>query len=190
MATASTPTQAPAQTTAPAHVQPPCWPDEPGWRGGATEIFLSTRHLTARWDAVILDDDQNPYDSIIEGDRAFTVRFRVQLEGRLWRCIRGHWCFDLGFTSIGDGSHFNLSDVLPDPLKQKLRLCDWEGCQNRCVEVCIEIPPGTIPKQNCGTLFEIGAKFELHCCGDCDGTDRCGKLALAGHKPLGEYMFV
>jgi len=44
------------------------------------------------------------------------------------------------------------------------------------------------PGGRCGTLYEVGAKFELRCCGNCD--DECGgHLALAGHEPQGEYMF-
>ena len=170
---------------------PDCWPNDRDWLDGKTEIFLSTRHLRAHWDADIFDDDRNPHDTLIESSEAFTVRFRVELKGRLWKCICGHWCFNLGFTAIGDGPDFNLSDVLPDPLKKELSLCDWSGCQTRCIEICVTVPPGTIPVEYCGTLYEVGAKFELHCCGecDCDGTGR-GHIALAGHERQGEYMFV
>lgn len=170
----------------------PCWSGDPDWLDGPTEILLSSeRHLKAYWDADILDDDKNHYDTIIESNEAFKVRFRVELKGRLWKCICGHWCFDVGFTSIGDGPKFNLSDVLPDPLKQELRLCDWQGCQTRCIEICITVPPGTIPADYCGTLYEVGAKFELRCCGDCDCDDKAhGHLAVAGHENQGEYMFV
>jgi hypothetical protein len=124
-------------------------------------------------------DDRNKHDTIIERKDPFEVRFRVELKGRLWYCICGHWCFDLGFTSIGKGEHFNLSDYLPEPEKSKLRICDWKGCDTRCIEVCVRVPPNTIPVERCGTLYEVGAKFELRCCGDCD--DECGgHLALAG----------
>jgi hypothetical protein len=167
----------------------PCWPDDPDWLDGPTEIELSTKHLRAYWDADIIDlDDRNKHDTIIERKDAFEVRFRVELKGRLWRCICGHWCFDLGFTSIGRGEHFNLSDYLPEPEKSKLRICDWKGCDTRCIEVCVRVPPGIIPVERCGTLYEVGAKFELRCCGDCD--EECGgHLALAGHEKQGEYMF-
>ena len=190
MATAATPSQAAAQPETSPPTQPPCWPKE--WLDGATEIFLSTKHLKAYWDADIIDDDENPHDTIIESHETFKVCFRVQLQGRLWKCICGHWRFDLGFTAIGDGKDFNLSDVLSDSDKQKLRLCDWEGCKTRCIERCIEVPAGTIPSANCGTMYEVGAKFELRCCGDCD-CDNDGKrsqLVVAGHERLGEYMFV
>ena len=89
--------------------------ERPDWLDGSTEIELSARHLRAYWDADILDvDDRDPYDTIIARKDPFLVRFRVYLRGRLWKCICGHFCFDVGFTSIGDGPDFNLSDVLPD----------------------------------------------------------------------------
>jgi hypothetical protein len=168
---------------------PPCWPKDPDWLDGKTEIELSTRHLRAHWDADIIDvDDKNKHDTIIERKDAFEVRFRVELEGRLWYCLCGHWCFDVGFTAIGKGEHFNLSDYLHEPEKSQLRICDWKGCERRCIEVCIRVPGEIIPVDYCGTLYECGAKFELRCCGDCDG-DCGGHLALAGHEKLGEYMF-
>jgi len=167
-----------------------CWPNDKDYLDGTTELFLpSERYLQAYWDTDILDDDKNPLDTIIESKEAFQVRFRVELRGRLWKCICGHWCFDLGFTAVGDGPDFNLSDVLPDNLKEKLRLCDWEGCQTQCIDITITVPAGTIPADYCGTLYDIGAKFELRCCGPCD--DRAqGHLAVAGHESQGEYMFV
>ena len=181
------------EATAEAPTKAPCWEKDPDWLDGPTEIELpSEKYLKAYWDADILDiDDKNPHDTIIETKDTFKVRFRVQLEGRLWKCICGHWCFDLGFTSVGDGPRFNLSDVLPEPEKSKLRWCDWEGCKTRCIERCVTVPPGTIPAEYCGTLYTVGAKFELRCCGDCDCKDKeHGHLAVAGHEPQGEYMFV
>ncbi len=78
--------------------------ETPDWLDGATEIELSTRHLMAKWDADILDvDDKNKHDTIIERKDEFLVRFRVYLKGRLWKCIEGCWCFDVGFSPIGDG---------------------------------------------------------------------------------------
>lgn len=180
-----------AQAATETPTQPPCWPNDPDWLDGATEIFLSAKNLKAYWDADILDDDDNPHDTIIEANEDFQVHFRVELKGRLWKCICGHWCFDLGFTAIGKGEDFNLSDVLPDPLKEKLRLCDWQGCQTRCIDILLTVPAGTIPTGYCGTLYEVGAKFELRCCGDCDCDDKeHGHLAVAGHESQGEYMFV
>jgi hypothetical protein len=164
----------------------PCWPNDRDWLDGRTEIFLSTRHLRAHWDADIIDDDKNKHDNIIERKEAFLVRFRVELEGRLWRCICGHWCFNLGFTAIGKGEDFNLSDVLPDPSKLYIR--DWKGCDTRCIELCVEVPGGTIPADRCGTVYEVAAWFELRCCGDCD--DERSHLAVAGNESLEEYQFV
>src|SRR5207247_3476569 len=98
----------------PASVSDP--PDTIDWLDGSTEIELSARDLRAYWDADIIDvDDKNKYDKIIERKDPFEVRFRVYLKGRLWRCICGHWCFNVGFTAIGKGEDFNLSDVLSDP---------------------------------------------------------------------------
>ncbi len=167
-------------------VDPPCWPYLPDWLDGATEIFLpSGKYLKAHWDADILDiDDKNVRDTIIERTDTFKVRFRVQLGGRLWKCICGSWCFDVCFTAIGDGEDFNLSDVLPDP--SVLQIPDWEGCRSRCIDLCVTVPPCTIPVGRCGTLYQVGAKFELRCCGGCGE----GHLAVAGHEPQGEYMFV
>jgi hypothetical protein len=166
----------------------PCWPGDPDWLDGPTEIELpSSRYLRAYWDCDILDtDDKNPHDTIIDHGDVFKVRFRVQLEGRLWWCICGHWCFDVGFDSIGPGQDFNLSGVLPNP--SELRLNNWEGCKTRCIYVCVTVPPNTIPAGYCGSLYEVGAKFELRCCGDCDAPD--SHLAVAGHEDLGQYMFV
>jgi hypothetical protein len=167
----------------------PCWPDDPDWLDGPTEIELpSEKYLKAEWDADILDiDDKSVHDTIIEGSDTFKVRFRVQLKGRLWRCVCGDWCFDVGFTAIGDGENFDLSDKLPAAEKAKLRISDWEGCESLCISVTVTVPPGTIPVGDCGTMYEVGAKFELRCCGDCDDPD--SHLAVAGHERLGQYMF-
>jgi hypothetical protein len=186
-------TQTPAEETH-GEGNPKCsWLNDEDWLDGPTEIFLSVRHLKAYWDADILDDDRNLHDKIIEHNEPFKVRFRVELRGRLWECICGHWCFDIGFAPIGDGPRFNLSDVLPAAEKEKLRLRDWQGCQSRCIEICITVPPCTIPVECCGTLYEVGAKFELHCCCECDcgGDDRSrGHIAVAGFEREGEFLFV
>jgi hypothetical protein len=185
-------TDAPALVTEAAPAAAPAAPateaGEPDWLDGATEIELpSRRHLRAYWDADILDlDDRNKHDTIIERTDPFEVRFRIYLKGRLWSCIGGDWCFDLGFTPIGDGPRFNLSDVVADP--SELRINDWRGCRGRYIDKCVYVPGCTIPAGHCGTLYQVGAKFELHCCGDCE--DRDNYLAVVGHEPQGEYMFV
>jgi len=159
----------------------------PDWLDGSTEIELSARHLRAYWDADIIDvDDKNKHDTIIERKDAFEVRFRVYLRGRLWKCICGNWCFDVGFASIGDGRDFNLSDVLPD--RSVLQIKDWKGCDGLYLDVRVNVPPNTIPVEHCGSLYQVGAKFELRCCGGCE--DEYSHLAVAGHEPQGEYMFV
>jgi hypothetical protein len=165
----------------------PCWPGDPDWLDGPTEIELpSERYLKAYWDADILDiDDKNPHDTIIERTDTFKVRFRVQLEGRLWRCVCGSWCFNVGFTAIGRGKDFNLSDVLPDASVLELR--DWKGCETRCIEVVVTVPPETIPAEHCGTVYEVAAWFELRCC---DYGKEEGELAVAGYEALEEYQFV
>jgi len=171
-------------------IQLPCWWRDPDPVDGVTEIELpSKKYLRARWDADILDtDDKNINDTIIDHNDTFRVRFRVQLDGRLWTCICGNWCFDLCFLPICGGTGFCLYSVLPDDLKSKLRINDWKGCQTRCIYVYFDVPPGTIPVEYCGSLYEVGAKFELRCCGYCDDPD--SQLAVAGHEDLEQYMFV
>jgi len=172
---------------APAATEAPVTPELPDWLDGATEVLLPTRrHLRAYWDADILDiDDKNVHDTIIERTDAFEVRFRVYLKGRLWNCIGGTWCFNVGFTAIGDGPDFNLSDVLPNP--DELQIRDWNGCQSRYIDLCVNVPPCTVPTDACGTLYQVGAKFELRCC---DSYNARGEVAVAGHEAQGEYMFV
>ena len=50
------------------------------------------------------------------------------------------------------------------------------------------MPPGRIPADRCGTVYEVAAWFELRCCGDCD--DEKSHLAVAGYEALEEYQFV
>src|SRR5262245_17267354 len=109
---------------------PPCWAGKL-WREGKVELELGLpRSLQASWGADILDlDDRDKHDKIIERDDHFLVRFRVELRGRLWKAMTGSWCFDLGFTPIGKGTSFDLSEKLPNPA----RLCrnNWSGCETR-----------------------------------------------------------
>ncbi len=131
--------------------------ERPDWLDGSTEIELSARHLRAYWDADILDvDDRNPYDTIIARKDPFLVRFRVYLRGRLWKCLCGHFCFDVGFTSIGDGPDFNLSDVLPD--RSELQIRDWKGCDGVYIEKYVWVPPETIPVEHCGSAAAVTAR--------------------------------
>jgi hypothetical protein len=108
------------------------------------------------------------------------VRFRVELRGRLWKCITGDWIFDVGFTPIGREGAFLLSGVLPDP---NLKYPDWRGCDRLCIERIVTVPPGTI-KLNEGedtVVFQVAAKVELRCCD--------GHVAVSGFEPLKEYQF-
>lgn len=164
-----------------------CWIDEDDWHRAHTRIELpSERYLKAFWHTEILDvDSPNPHDRIIERRDPFLVRFRVELEGRLWRCIGGHWCFNVGFTAIGAGDDFNLSSHLPPGA---LEIVDWTGCQTLCVELCVEVPPNTIPVGYCGTVYEVASWFELRCCGGCQ--DPNSHLAASGFERLGDYQFV
>jgi hypothetical protein len=166
----------------------PCWPDDQEWHRAHTKIELPPeRFLRAFWHAEILDvDSNNPHDKIIERKDPFVVRLRVELEGRLWRCICANWCFNVGFTAIGKGEDFNLSDLLPDP--QALQLRDWKGCDTLCIEKCVTVPPDTIPVGYCGTVYEVAAWWELRCCGYCE--DKDSHLAASGFERLREYQFV
>jgi hypothetical protein len=156
----------------------PCFNDDP--LDGYTAIELpSEEYLRAYWDVDILRDDLQPARKIITSSKAFVVRFRVVLVGELWYCFCGNWCFNLGFTAIGDGRNFNLSDLVG---KNKLQIDNWRGCDRPCVELLVTVPAGTIPTDYCGTLYECGGWFELHCCGK-------GPVAVVGMEPLEERFF-
>jgi hypothetical protein len=165
-----------------------CWPGEDDWHRAHTRIELPPeRYLKAFWHAEILDvDSRNPHDRIIERRDPFVVRLRAELEGWLWRCVCGHWCFNVGFTAIGAGSNFNLSEYLPYP--GELQVPDWKGCDTLCVERCVTVPRGVIPVGYCGTVYEVAGWFELRCCGGCG--DPNSHLAASGFERLGEYQFV
>jgi hypothetical protein len=158
---------------------PPCWPGKL-WTAGKVELELGLpRSLQASWGADILDvDDRNKHDKIIEKDDRFLVRFRVELKGRLWKAMTGSWCFDLGFSPIGKGSGFDLSEKLPNPAV----LCrtGWSGCNTRCIQVQVNVPARIIPVEKPSTVYEVAAKVALN---------SCGELLLAGMEPLEEFQF-
>jgi len=166
----------------------PCWADDDHWHAGKTKIELpSERYLKASWHAEILDvDSANEFDRIIERRDPFVVRLRIELEGRLWRCICGNWCFNVGFTPFGRGERFDLSEHVPDP--GEFHYNGWKGCDTLCIERCITVPGGAIPIERCGTVYECAAWFELRCCGDCEDAD--SHLAASGFERLGAYQFV
>jgi hypothetical protein len=163
-----------------------CWPDDDNWHRSHTRIELpSEQYLRAFWHAEILDvDSKNPHDRIIERKDPFVVRLRVELEGRLWKCICGNWCFRVGFTAMGRREAFELNDFLPG----EFELRDWKGCETLCIEKCITVPPWTIPPERCGMVYEVAAWFELRCCGYCD--DPNSHLAASGFERIGDYQFV
>jgi hypothetical protein len=164
-----------------------CWPDDDNWHKAHTRVELpSEDHLKAYWHAEILDYEyKDPHTKIIEVSEDLVVRFRVELIGRLWKCLHGHWCFNLGFTPFGDGPRFNLSDKInPDDLDYK----DWDGCQTVCIEKCVRVPCDTIPTECCGIVYDVAAWFELRCCGGC--RDKDSHLAVSGFERLGGYQFV
>jgi hypothetical protein len=160
-----------------------CWPKDPDYLDGKTEIELPPRRYTqVFWDADILDlDDKNKADTIIGTEQAFAVRFRVELRGRLWLCMTGDWMFDVGFKPIGTGPGFYLSSLLPaDP---GFVIKGWRGCDKLCIEQYVTVPAGTIKlDDNIDTeVYEVAAKVELRCCD--------GHVAVAGYEALEEYQF-
>ena len=162
-----------------APTKPPCWPYDKDWLDGQTELNLPKGALNAYWDTDILDVNGVAPGTIIGTDDPFKVRFRVELVGDLWSCICGSWCFDLGFSAIGKGTNFDLSDKLAD--KSKLEIKDWRGCDTTCIDLTVDVPAGTIPSDLCSTVYEVAATFELHCCDD--------HVAVVGYEALEEYQF-
>lgn len=158
-----------------------CWPNDPDYLDGKTEIELpSERYTKAFWDADILDlDDKNKSDTILGTEELFKVRFRVELQGRLWKCITGDWFFDLGFTPIGrEGSFYLSSLLLGDP---NFYYKGWRGCDGLCIERVVTVQPGTIQIQDDVEVFEVAAKVKMLCCDD--------HVAVAGYEALEEYEF-
>ena len=160
---------------------PPCWAGDKDYLDGRTEIELpAERYTKVYWDADILDlDDKNKHDKIIGTQETFEVRFRVELHGRLWRCITGDWLFDVGFKPIGPGKGFFLSKLLPGASGFEVK--DWRGCDTLCIEQTVTVPPGTIKIEGDTEVYEVAAKCELRCCD--------GHVAVAGFEALEEYEF-
>lgn len=159
-----------------------CWPNDKDYLDGVVELRLpASTALRAYWDADIFDQNGVPPGTIIAVTDAFLVRFRVELRGELWHCIHGDWCFELKFTSIGEGSNFDLSSKLPPGVFEKN---GWDGCNpsDRCIDVSVLVPAGTIPAEHCGTLYEVGATFALRCC-------QRDRPVLVGYEALEELEF-
>jgi len=161
---------------------PPCWAGDKDYLDGRTEIELpSERYTKVYWDADILDlDDKNKADTIIGTEETFAVRFRVELRGRLWRCITGDWLFDVGFKPIGPGKGFYLSKLLNS---SDFEVKGWRGCDTLCIERTVTVPKGTITLDGDvdTEVYEVAAKVELRCCD--------GHVAVAGYEALEEYEF-
>jgi hypothetical protein len=147
---------------------------------GYTEIDLpSVRRLRVLWDVDILDPEGESCDRIIEANDPFSVHIRVALRGRLWSCIGADWWFDLGFSPVGKGTGFDLSEHLP---ADQLWVKNWRGCNHgRYIDLKIPVPGRTIPTERCGTVYECAGKFEMYCCNKPAG--------VTGFEPLGSYEF-
>jgi hypothetical protein len=158
-----------------------CFPDDQYYPDGYTEVDLPPeRLLRATFNTEILEPKGEPQPNIIQADEPFTVRFRVALEGELWYCICGDWWFDLGFAPAptGKGEGFDLSDLLG---REKFYIRNWRGCDTRCLELPIYVPPDTIPVRYCGTVYQCAAKVQLFCCGR--------PAAVVGFDVLGSFQF-
>jgi hypothetical protein len=153
-----------------------CWPTDPDYLDGRTEIRLpSTALLQAYWDTDILDVNGVDPGDILDCSDAFVVRFRIELVGGAWSCMSGDWVFELGFTEIGgQGLGFDLSTKLPP---DALRVPDWKGCQTLCIEKAVQVPANTIP----AGLYETGARFQLYCCNK--------PARVTGYEALEERQF-
>jgi hypothetical protein len=170
-------------TTPSKPMKPPCWPNSKDWLDGKTEIEEGLlTGLKAEWDADIFDpDDPNKRDTIIEADDKFKVRFRVQLQGKLWSAMTGTWYFDLGFAPIGNPTprgSFDLSQVIPNPAQ--LSVAGWNGCKDQCIEVELTLAATDIPANSPSTVYDVVGKFAL---------ESCGQLVLVGHESLPDYQF-
>jgi hypothetical protein len=158
----------------------PCWPNDPGYLDRSTEIELPAERFTkAFWITDILDLEGKINDAIIGTDELFQVRFRVELRGRLWRCVTGDWLFDVGFKAIGPGAGFYLSALLPG--NPGLSVKGWRGCDTLCIDQTVTVPPGTIQLQGDTEVYEVAATCELRCCDD--------HIAFTSYAALEEYEF-
>jgi hypothetical protein len=149
-----------------------CWPGDD--LDGFTEVDPPKGILAAYWNAEILDTTGVTSDKILPVDEPFTVRFRLELRGPVWKCTAGDWKFDMGFDQHGGPLDFKLSDKLP---AGTLTVADWKGCDTICVEKEYEVPAGTIDE----AVYEITAMFQLYCC------DK--PAAVVGFDSLEEYQW-
>jgi hypothetical protein len=138
--------------------------------------------LNGYWRAELRDQFGVEPGSIISVRDPFVVAFHVWLQGDLWKCICGDWCFDMAFESIGGGPELKLSDI--PGIAPSLMLRDWKGCAKGALHfwVVVTIPPGTIPAGKKNQLYRVGATFQM--------LDPCkNPSAVVGYQSLGEFQF-
>jgi hypothetical protein len=158
-----------------------CWPDDPNWLDGAVWVDVPAvggRDSGCYFDADLLDHAGQSPQGVLDIDQALQVRFRVEVKPRsLWAEVSGTWTFDLDFTGIGFGSAFKLSDRIGE---SGLRIADWSGKDINCVEVTVNVPPGTLPGSSTTELYQVGATMMLR------PTSGISKPFMA-HESLSEY---
>ncbi len=159
----------------------PCWPDDPDYLNGRTEISIRDEHFKAFWDVDILDVNGIRPGRIISVRDDFTVRLRIELCGRMWHCMSGKWCWDVRFTPVGPGTGLSLADILG---KDKFSF-EWNGCDEPCIERSVNVTAGTVPGGEpdscCGALYIAGGVYGFHC---------CGKVTpVTGYEKKGDYEF-
>ncbi|SRR6266487_759215 len=158
-----------------------CWPDDLDWIDGAMWIdipALGDKGFGCFFDASLLDDVGQPSDNVHDVDQAWQVRFRAEIQPRsAWAEVSGAWSFDLDFTGIGFGSAFKLSEKIP---VSALQLAGWSGKDTNCVQVTVNVPPGTLPGTPTNELYNVGATMTLQPTG---GISK----PVPAHEHLGEY---
>jgi hypothetical protein len=162
------------------------YPDHPDPRRpprGVVEVRKPPAEaLDGYWRAELRDEHGVEPRTIISTHDPFVVAFHVWLRGDLWRCICGHWCFDMCFESIGGGPELCLTDL--SNIEPQLSIWDWKGCAPHALHfwVVVTCPAGTIPAGKKNRLYRVGATFQM--------LDPCRKPApVVGYQALGEYQF-
>ena len=153
--------------------------DLSGITGNPVEIRLPDPALEVYFDAKIVDSNGVPPGSIISAKDNFYVVWDICVKGPLWRLICGCWCVDLRIESIGAGAETSLSRELGKGCGFR---CCFHGCRHShfCHRVCV--PAGTIPADDCSTLYLFAATFQL--------LDHCGNPApIVGYEELGVFSF-
>jgi hypothetical protein len=150
---------------------------------GVVEIYKpSSDALKGSFTAELRDKYGVKPETIIKAKDHFEISFWVWLEGDLWKCICGDWCFDMTFESGGPSREIRLSDfaeIAPD-----LMYRDWKGCRPGALHfhVTVKVPAGTIPAGDKNRTYDVVASFQM--------LDACGNpAAVVGHQELGRYQF-